>query len=320
MSHDANDLADMVILTVKAALAPVLERLAAAEARLGVLPVTEKSLSDVRDRLVIVETKAAAPVDVPTVDLSPVLERLAVAESRIAQLPEAEKAIGEMRDRLLVFETKATVPPVVTAPEPVDLAPVLERVAELHEALQAKAAPVVDLGPLTERVSRLESKSVEASPVIATVTDLTKDVAGIRERLAVVETRQPVPGPAGPAGQDGKDGRDGKDGADGLGFDDLSAEFDGDRTLAVKFERGSRVKTFPIRLPYMRHQGVYIEGKSYDIGDVVTWGGSQWHCQSATTAKPGEGSKDWVLVVKRGRDGKDGKDAATVPVVSVGVR
>jgi hypothetical protein len=45
----------------------------------------------------------------------------------------------------------------------------------------------------------------------------------------------------------------------------------------------------------------------------VTWAGSEWHCHTTTTTKPGEGSKAWTLKVKRGRDGKDAKDGAIGP-------
>jgi hypothetical protein len=50
---------------------------------------------------------------------------------------------------------------------------------------------------------------------------------------------------------------------------------------------------------------------------MVTSGGSCWHCNEPTTTKPGEGSKAWRLMVKRGRDGKDGLNAPTVPVVKI---
>jgi integrin beta 3 len=65
-------------------------------------------------------------------------------------------------------------------------------------------------------------------------------------------------------------------------------------------------------LPVAIYRGVYVEGKSYEQGDTVTWGGSQWHCNAATSDKPMEGS-DWRLAVKRGRDGRDGAAPAAAP-------
>jgi integrin beta 3 len=95
-------------------------------------------------------------------------------------------------------------------------------------------------------------------------------------------------------------------------------EFDGDRTIAIKFVRGAQTKTFPIQLPYLRYQGVYASGKQYEIGDTVTFGGQLWHCNEGTIAPPGDGSKLWQLCVRKGRDGKDGKDApGALPVVRV---
>jgi hypothetical protein len=219
--------------------------------------------------------------------LAPVLERLTVLETRVADLAEGWASIGPLRERLAIVETKAA---------PVDLDPVLARLAAAE--------------------FRVEVKAAETSPLLAALADLTKDIAALRERAAVLETRAPMPGPAG---QNGHDGRDGTDGAAGVGFEDLAVEFDGDRTLAFRFERGAITKVFPIALPFLRYQGVYQEGKAYDVGDTVTWAGAMWHCQAATIAKPGD-STGWQLCVSRGRDGKAGKDGAPapLPVVTVG--
>jgi hypothetical protein len=96
---------------------------------------------------------------------------------------------------------------------------------------------------------------------------LMRDVGGLRERVAVVETHEPMPGPPGPAGPPGVDGQDGR--------------------------------------PGMEFKGTYTPGKTYARGDVTNWDGSGWHCNETTTARPGDGSKAWTLFVKRGRDGKD---------------
>lgn len=368
MAVDQDALADVVVMTVKAAMAaslgPILERLAATEARQAMSGDTQKALSDLRDRIVTVETKAATPQPEPVlsepVDLGPILERLAVAETRLnMHLPTAEKALGELRDRVVVVETKAApvvslepiqAPPVTdlgplqerlaaaearlsevrelrdrvvtveakatmpSSPDPslsdlrervqvieskaapvVDLSPALERVAEVRDrllVLETKAAApttpptekAVDLGPVEQRVSRLElqleMKAAEVQPMLSTLADLTKDVSAIRERVAVVEVRPPVPGPPGEPGPPGTNGTDGR--------------------------------------PGLSFQGVWQEGKSYDLGQLVTWAGSSWHCNELTNTKPGEGSKAWTLMVKRGRDGRDGKDAeSALPVISV---
>lgn len=136
-------------------------------------------------------------------------------------------------------------------------------------------------------------------------------------------------GPEGPAGRDGRDGLsglqgekgangiDGKDGIDGLGFDDLNVLYNGERELTFRFQQGARVKEFTVHMPLLVYRGVYLESKTYELGDVVTWAGSTWNCQEPTTTKPGDGSTSWKLMVKRGRDGKDGRDAIVAPVVKV---
>jgi hypothetical protein len=67
------------------------------------------------------------------------------------------------------------------------------------------------------------------------------------------------------------------------------------------------VTTF--RVPMVIDKGVWREGP-HEAGDHVSWDGSGWIAQRATTDKPGT-SDAWRLSTKRGRDGKDG--AAPVP-------
>ena len=115
--------------------------------------------------------------------------------------------------------------------------------------------------PMARRVAVLET----AGGALETA------VGDVRARLAVLEDRQPLPGPVGPAGAPGRDGRDGIDGKDGA--------------------------------PGLRYLGVHVAGKSYDVGDLVTSGGSAWYCGRSTTAAPGS-STDWQLMVKHGRDAR----------------
>jgi hypothetical protein len=137
-------------------------------------------------------------------------------------------------------------------------------------ALVEGIAPVVRdvirtaLADVQTRVQVLETQLAGLTPAVT-------DLGALRERLAVLETRPPL---AGPAGQDGAPGPAGKDGADGT--------------------------------PGLAFRGVYVDGQVYERGELVTHAGSSWHCNAPTTTKPGEGSKAWTLMVKRGRDGKDG--------------
>lgn len=56
-------------------------------------------------------------------------------------------------------------------------------------------------------------------------------------------------------------------------------------------------------VPMILQKGVYRSGATYETGDVVTYGGSQWVALKETKTKPP--SDDWQLCVQRGRDGKD---------------
>lgn len=105
-----------------------------------------------------------------------------------------------------------------------------------------------------------------------------------------------------------RDGVDGKDGADGLGFDDMQAEYDGERGVTLKFARGDQVKSVSLRIPVVIDRGVYRADEGYEPGDGVTWGGSYWIAQQETKAKPDTPNSGWRLAVKKGRDGKDGRD------------
>lgn len=124
------------------------------------------------------------------------------------------------------------------------------------------------LGEVATRVQVLDTH-------LAGLTHGVTEIGLMRERLAVLETRPPLPGPPGPAGQDGAPGQDGS--------------------------------------PGLEFRGVFLEGQAYDRGHLVTWAGASWHCNEATTTKPGDGSKAWTLMVKKGRDGKDGKDGPRGP-------
>lgn len=104
-------------------------------------------------------------------------------------------------------------------------------------------------------------------------------------------------------GKDGDKGDPGKDGVDGVGFDDLSVEYDGEKSFTMKFTKGERLKEFAFSLPVVIDRGIFSQGKSYQAGDGVTWAGHYWIAQKDTEAKPGEGD-GWRLAVKRGRDGK----------------
>lgn len=106
-------------------------------------------------------------------------------------------------------------------------------------------------------------------------------------------------------GKDGKSGKDGKPGRDGFGFDDMTLDYDGERTFTFLFQRGERIEERRFVASVVLDRGVYRPDTVYAKGDAVTYGGSLWIAQADTKAKP-DGSPDWRLSVKKGRDGRDG--------------
>jgi hypothetical protein len=99
------------------------------------------------------------------------------------------------------------------------------------------------------------------------------------------------------------DGEDGLPGKDGLGFDDLNVEQIGERTVRFLLRRDADEAEFDVTFPMPIYRGVFKDGQAYEPGDMVTWGGSLWHCDKATSEKPGP--DNWRMAVKKGRDGKD---------------
>lgn len=115
-------------------------------------------------------------------------------------------------------------------------------------------------------------------------------------------------------GKDGKDGTDGDRGPAGFSLEDFSISQAADgRTIELIFDAGETRFVRELELPVTIYRGVFKDGDTYAVGDMVTWGGSVWSCTAANTEKPGDGAKGWILAVKKGRDGKDGKDGERGP-------
>lgn len=91
------------------------------------------------------------------------------------------------------------------------------------------------------------------------------------------------------------------------GVSAVDIQQDNERSFSITLERASgalEVKSFDV--PVTIYRDVFKAGTEYQPGDTVTWGGSMWHCNEATSDKPGEtGSKGWTLAVKKGRDLRD---------------
>jgi hypothetical protein len=82
----------------------------------------------------------------------------------------------------------------------------------------------------------------------------------------------------------------------------------GKATRAALEKRDARIAALENRVSALEgdrlsYVGVWETGE-YVRGNVVTHGGSLWHCNAPTRETPGNGSRDWTLCVKRGRDAR----------------
>jgi len=145
----------------------------------------------------------------------------------------------------------------------------------------------------------LAPEQARSTLLASALTEARAEVTLLRERLAIVEAREPVPGPPGPAGQDGA--------AFTAGELECVQAPDDPRLVTLQFRRGELVT--PAGSLHFRGVpvfcGVHQAGARYEPGDIVTAQGSLWHCNAATSDRPGTGAAAWTLAVKCGRDGKD---------------
>lgn len=98
-------------------------------------------------------------------------------------------------------------------------------------------------------------------------------------------------------------------GRDGIEISDVSVEYDGDRVFTFKMVAGDLVREFPFKVPFPIYRGTYDPEREYDVGDTVTFAGSQWTAERKILSgeRPQDrldGARAWRLSVKRGRDAK----------------
>jgi len=161
-------------------------------------------------------------------------------------------------------------------------------------------APVI-LELVAKAQADVQMQQIAMAGQIAQALDATKDVGTLRERVAVLETRAPVPGPAGVAG---------KDGLDGLDYDDLALEQIDDATVTIKAMRGDHTAKVigSVTFPILRFKQDYAAGREYLPGHVVRYKSALWHCGVPTMLAP-----DAVMYDATGKPaGPQGKDCWTL--------
>jgi hypothetical protein len=251
----------------------------------------------------------------PGADADPELMRQMVAEE-VARLPPAERGpAGEPGPKgadadpasieRIVAEAVAKIPQPQDGPPGKDADPALVKalvnetiakaVAELPEPARGERGPPGEAGPTGRDGTGVAGALIDRSgALVLTLSDGT-----VRDLGPIV-------------GTDGSPGERGADGKDGLSFADfeLDPEYDGERTIRLKWTNGGKEHFREWRLPIIIDRGVYRPETAYEAGDAVSFGGSIWIAKSPTKEKPGEGATSWRLSVKSGRPGKDGSPGA----------
>lgn len=210
--------------------------------------------------------------------VAPVVARLELIEKRINDLPLPKDTEPEQVAALVRDQIKA------------DLDAVRD---EVNALALGKSVTAEDLTPI---VADEVQKAVAAIPAAKDGVGLAGALIDRDGQLVVTLTNGDTKALGAVVG--GK-------GDDGLGFDDLTVEYDGERSFSLVFAKGEEERAFSFDLPMMIDRGVFVDGKQYATGDTVTFGGSIWVAQkSQPEGKPGL-SEDWRLAVKKGRNAKE---------------
>ena len=175
----------------------------------------------------------------------------------------------------------------------------LEMVLQDIKTIRAEFALVLE----AIKQQRIEARGERGEPGAAGAAGVPGDPGppgepGIDGR----DGRDGLPGVPGERGRDGKDGANGKD---GLGVGDFDVEYDGERTIKLRWKNGEREVERSFTMANMLYRGVWESGRTYEAQDVVSFGGSGFVALKKTKNKP-EGD-DWQLFVKRGLPGSSGK-------------
>lgn len=255
--------------------------------------------------------------------------RIKAVEARVADIPslveKAAEAMPKPKDGTSV--TVADVEPLLQkmvdaiprpeAPEPVDVEAISADTAKrlldsqgLRDLCDLVATEAVAKLPPAEKGE--PGKSVSAEEVAGVILPMLTDrfEAAVNKHLLDVERRAQgvleraiaaIPKP-----------KDGEDGVDGLGFEDMTASYDGERSITLRFERGERTKEFTFRLPVTIDKGYWREGTKAEAGDGWTHDGCWWIAKADTDTKPGYDNPAWRMGARKGRDGQKG-DPGTPP-------
>ena len=220
------------------------------------------------------------------------------------------KELAPLFSRLDALEKRFDAVPAL-----VDLTQDLASLKSAVEEIKLRELPAPpELPDIEAMVTLAVDKAVEAVPAPREAKDGTGLAGALIDRngdLVVTLTNGEAKNLGPVVGKDGEPGKPGRDGFDLDAFD--ATVMDDGRTVLLSFTGKEMDYKVELGFPVMLYRGVYKEGP-YERGDTVTWAGSLWHCDAEKTAdKPGDGSSDWTLCAKKGRDGRNGEAKEAKP-------
>lgn len=310
---DLDDIADVVASAIKAATAPLIERLDAQAKLIEALGAREIPTAIKGD-----------PGEVDMVAIRGILSDLVNAAFATIPTPQDGKSVDPEEVRQMVEEAVSALPPPTdgkdgvvdmdTVNDMIDktvIRVVGERAPEIISAIPMPAAPeplAPDMDAIGASIREGIAKAIGELPVAKDgkngigLADALIDKDG---QLVIIMTdgSTKVLGPVV-----GKDGERGKDGAT-FTLDDFDIEQTDERTLEFKFLRGDTMHTFELEFPVPIFREAWKEGRTYAKGDMVVWGGSLWATTKETDAKPDTEGSGWMIAARKGRDGKSAKPA-----------
>ena len=308
---DIDDIAEVVASAIKAATAPLIERLDAQAKLIETLEAREMptaikgdpgevdmdQVSGILSDLVSAAfATIPAPQDGKSVDPEEVRQ---MVEEAVAALPPAKDGesvdvdalrgiVGDMTREVVGEQLPEAVKaiPVPAAPEPI--APDMEAIeASIREGIAKAVAELPAAKDGADGIGLADALIDKDGHLVVTMTD------GRTKALGLVV---------------GKDGERGKDG-ETFTLDDFYIEQTDERTLEFKFLRENVMHSFELEFPVPIFREAWKEGRTYSKGDMVVWGGSLWAATKDTDAKPDTEGSGWMIAARKGRDGKSAKPA-----------
>lgn len=291
MRADLKALADIVIQSVKAAVAPLARRLDDLDSVIkgvpeSLVPQIEQTVKKAVDALPPAKDSKDFPVEK--------VERM-VADA-VAALPPAKDGVDGASMTVadlepLVSDVVAKAVALIPAPKDGESVPVEEVRKMIDEAVAAAVAAIPPAQDGRDGQAGRDALQIELLPEI----DLAKSYArGTYARHAGGMWRA-------------FEATKGLHGWECVveGIAELRIDQPGGRefTLVARTSSGAEVSK-SIKVAALVDRGVFRAEEAYEAGDGVTWGGSFFIAQKdAPIGKPGEpGCNGWRLAVKRGRD------------------